>query len=460
MMKTPGFAFLLGAILLSGCSAFKDKPLAPEHAAANFHARSLNDPELRTFLAAHSKRQGWRTGYWDLGSLTLAALYFHPDLDVARAKYAVAEAGKETAGQLPNPTLALAPGNNTTTSGVSPWILGFAFDWPIETAGKRGYRKAQSWQLAEAERYRIASTAWDVRSRVRQALVALQASRDMEKLVRKQLGFQTEVVNLLELQKDAGEVSPYEVSQARIALDNAQLSLCDAERAKADARMLLAQALGIPATGLDSADISFADFSKSPAVPSLGARRQAILNRADLLAALAEYSASQSALQLAVAKQYPDLHIGPGYQLDQTDNKWSLGLGLELPVLQHHRGEVREAEAKREQSAAQFTALQAKVIGDVDWAVTNYQAAAKKIALVDSLRGNLVKQENIVKAMAQAGETSKLNLATTQVELATNELARLEALLKVQQALGQLEDTMQSPAALPESLWAENPRRK
>ena len=36
-------------------------------------------------------------------------------------------------------------------------------------------------------------------------------------------------------------------------------------------------------------------------------RREAILNRADVRGALAEYAASQSALQLEIAKQYADL---------------------------------------------------------------------------------------------------------------------------------------------------------
>ena len=39
----------------------------------------------------------------------------------------------------------------------------------------------------------------------------------------------------------------------------------------------------------------------------------ALLGRSDILSALADYAASQAALQLAVAKQYPDVHLTPGY---------------------------------------------------------------------------------------------------------------------------------------------------
>jgi hypothetical protein len=61
--------------------------------------------------------------------------------------------------------------------------------------------------------------------------------------------------------------------------------------------------------------------------------------------------------------------------------------------------------------------------------------------------------------MIEAGEVAKLDLATAQLELNTNALARLDAETKMQLALGKLEDAMQSPAALPESLWAANPRK-
>ena len=79
-------------------------------------------------------------------------------------------------------------------------------------------------------------------------------------------------------------------------------------------------------------------------------RRQALLNRADVRGALAEYAASQSALQLEIANQYPDVHLGPGYGWNTGnagDNEWTLGVTLDLPVLNHNQGPVAEAKAKR-----------------------------------------------------------------------------------------------------------------
>src|SRR6266496_284584 len=113
------------------------------------------------------------------------------------------------------------------------------------------------------------------------------------------------------------------------------------------------------------------------------AKQCALLTRADLLAALAEYDASETALRLEIAKQYPDLHFNPNYEYDQGANKWRLGVSLELPVLNRNQGPIAEARAKRDETAARFTALQASIIGEIDSAVENYRRALEQIRTLE-----------------------------------------------------------------------------
>jgi hypothetical protein len=69
--------------------------------------------------------------------LTLAAYYYHPDLDVARARSRIARAAIITAGARPNPTLRTAREISANPpNGDSPWILRFTLDLPIESTGK------------------------------------------------------------------------------------------------------------------------------------------------------------------------------------------------------------------------------------------------------------------------------------------------------------------------------------
>jgi outer membrane protein TolC len=456
-----GVSFLVAALALAGCARFHSQPLLPAETAAGMESRSLDDPGLKAFLEKNLGRQltNWPAAKWDFETLTLAAFYYHPSLDVARARWAVAEAGKITAGGRLNPTLNVTPGYNATTFAPSPWFPLAFLDIPIETAGKRGYRIAQAAGLSESARLNIASVAWQVRSGVRRSLAALNAAQEAEVLLREQQGFQAENLGLLERQREAGAVSAFEVSQAGIAADNARLALRDAERQSAEARVQLAEAIGVPASALEGLKFSFQGWGELPGEASVAdARRQALLNRSDILSGLADYAASQAALQLEIAKQYPDVHLQPGYQFDQGDNKWSLGLTVELPVLNQNQGPIAEAKARRAEAAARFNALEAGVLSEIDHAVAGYHAALRKRADADELLARSQKQEQRSRAMLDAGEISKGDLVALRLQLSAAALARLDALVKSQQALVQLEDALQSPLGLPASVWQTAPR--
>ena len=161
--------------MLNPCRGRRLRPLyaAPVIAAAtldDFEARRLDSPEFIDFLGKNAGLDR-PPAAWDLAALTLVAFYYHPDLDVARAQWAAAQAGRITAGERPNPTVGILMGYNATTpaSEITPWIPETALEIPIETAGKRGYRIAQAQNLSEAARLNILSAAWEVRSRLRQA---------------------------------------------------------------------------------------------------------------------------------------------------------------------------------------------------------------------------------------------------------------------------------------------------
>ncbi len=115
------------------------------------------------------------------------------------------------------------------------------------------------------------------------------------------------------------------------------------------------------------------------------ARRHAVTHRADILAALADYAASEERVRLEVAKQYPDIKLGPGYKLDQTVNKWTLGIGFELPILNQHKGAIAEAEGRRAEAAARFFAVQARAIGEIDLALAVYRSARAKADAANAL---------------------------------------------------------------------------
>src|SRR5262245_60911700 len=101
----------LAAALLAGCRHVAPEPLSPAQIADRLEQRTLADPGLRDFIAGQRGRplEPWPHTQWTVDDLTFAALFFSPDLNVARAIADVATAQIGTASERPNPTLSFAP---------------------------------------------------------------------------------------------------------------------------------------------------------------------------------------------------------------------------------------------------------------------------------------------------------------------------------------------------------------
>ena len=463
---TPARLWLCGALpavvgLCGGCAHYQPRPIEPASVLMQLDARTLSDPGLAHAAEPARLAATWPPEAWDLQALTVAALYYHPDLELARASWDFARAGLLTAGERPNPTLAAGPGYNSSTPAgtITPWILNLNLDFTIETAGKRGYRIDQARGVSDAVRFTIASTAWQVRARVRRSLLDLFSATEIAAVLARQRAIQETNVSLLQRQLTAGAISTFEMTQARLILDTIRLALVDAQRQQQDARARLATTIGIPVSALDGIRLGFDQFRTiSGDIPETAATREALLNRADVLSALSAYDASQSALQLEIARQYPDVHLGPGYQMDQGSNKWTLLVPIALPVFSRNRGPIAEAEARRTVAATSVTAVQAAAIGAIDRALAGYKIARDKVSVADQLLDQVRALEATGRAQLAAGDISQLDLGLIQSEVASRELARLEALVQLQQVAGDIEDAMQRPIDLPLNPLPRNPQ--
>jgi outer membrane protein TolC len=165
-----------------------------------------------------------------------------------------------------------------------------------------------------------------------------------------------------------------------------------------------------------------------------------------VLAALADYSAAQSALQLETANQYPNIQVNPAYAWEMGEHRWSLGLTtLQLPILHQNQGPIAEAEAKRREIAVRFEALQFRILGEIDKVHAGVAAVMTKWD--DAEKQIHIQRENLktIQALTKIGETDQLALLGAQLEAAVAERARLDVLVETQQTLNVLEDTLRIP---------------
>jgi hypothetical protein len=214
-------------LALTGCPIHKyhPAPVSTADTLAAYESRSLSTDDLRDFIRtnAHGDVSDWPWHAWDVERLTLAAYFYSPDLDLARANLASAQAAVVTAGARPNPSVGLAAGYESTPDSPYLWNIDFAL--PIETAGKRGYRVLEAKQSTGAVRISLAETAWQVRMKVRSALLAyLNAQKQVDALKREEEA-RVAKLHLLESRLNAGEIARPEVTVARLDVFNLRLTL-------------------------------------------------------------------------------------------------------------------------------------------------------------------------------------------------------------------------------------------
>jgi outer membrane protein TolC len=461
LTKLYWWSALVSGGLLVGCAHYKAQPIVPRDTAASLRARSLSDEGLREFFETNrpGSAQDWPRRSWDLDGLVMAAFYYHPSLEVARADWGLAQAGIRTASARPNPNLSVVP---TFSKGVannfSPWAVTASVDVPVETAGKRGRRIEQAEHLSESARLNIATTAWQIRSKVRSALLDYVASAARAGLLAEQASLQEQIVQRLTQQLNAGAVGAGEIMAGRAALAKTRADMADTKRQLAGAQVRLADSIGVPAATLDGVSVAF-DLTKIPAAEAVApaeVREAALHSRTDILGALAEYAATESALRLEIAKQYPDVHLSPGYgwnQQNEGDSQWQLGLTVDLPVLNQNQGPIAEAEARRKATAARFIALQASVISEIDGALAIYGASGSNLAALQTLVAAKRAQRDVTAAQRQAGAADRLELASAELDFKTAALAEFDARVQMQQAVGALEDAVQRPLELPKAVY-------
>jgi outer membrane protein, heavy metal efflux system len=456
MLKRQVYSFAGAALLLAGagCATYHPVPLSAADNAQAIEARSLQDPRLQAFVAAARVSSTDTAGSeWDLTTLTLAGLYYHPTLDLARANVAEAQAGVISARQRPNPSLsfedlAFTPG----AAASAAWTIAPTINFLIETAGKRDKRSAEASAQLRAARAELAGAAWQVRGGVRDALIEVWASERRLDLLRSRLEGQEQLVGLFKSRVEAGEDPALELARERTNRNQLKVAVADADRLKTAARAQLAAAVGVPLAALDGIQLNFRRIDGSEqnaqeeaALSGNELWQEALVERSDVQASLAEYAAAESALALEIANQYPNLTLGPGYSWDAGQHRYLLLPGADLPLFNQNQGAIAQARARREQAAARFTGLQTQIIDTIDAVSANYQGAMRTLAAADALLSDEQDRERQTQRFFQAGEIERAALLSVQVERITAEQSRLDAFVQHQQALAALEDALQHP---------------
>lgn len=404
------------AAFLGACSTPAPPPTDPAGALQSLQSRRLDDTRLRQFI--ESVRPG-ADDSWDLDRLCLAALYFHPDIPLARSGLDLAAAEAQTASSHPLPGFMATLGRGAGGAlAASPWIAGAAIDVLVQSPDRRKARLAAADAGVIAARAALDQTAWQVRARVAAALLGLWSSAQRGRIGQEQLALQEERLAFVQRRLAAGESSREELRREQEQLAQLRLTLVQTEADRARAHVDLAEAIGVPEIALGPAEAATSVFARPPElsaqVTSPEVRAQALQTRADLRGARARLDAAQAQLQEQAARRWPDLHLGPGYLFDQGSNKYELTLGLDWPTAAE--GLLAEAIARRNQAAQRLIAAQAGLLAQLERSAAAWRSAERERGAADTLRERTQQAEAAAQARFAAGALDHVALLAVRID--------------------------------------------
>ncbi len=443
--------------ILGGCNflQYTAKPIEPVLNAVKFEAKNPAGDAFNQYLISN----GYSADHlplktWGVDELTYCALFFHPSLDVARAQWRAAESAELAAAERPIPNLnANVARSNQANEDIKPFAFGLSIDIPIETANKREIRIENARHLSQAAKLEIAQTAWQLRNQVVQSFNEYQFNQQQIKLLTEEQMRRQEIVDIYQKRVSLGAASNVELSTVKLQLQTTTSELNTANQNKLVLQSKLASNLGLPLGKVSEMNLA-SDSVDQPSqlnpvmttdVQAGDLQTSALLNRLDIRIALERYAAAEAKLKLEIAKQYPDLVISPGYAYEFGDRIWSLGLSGLLTLLNKNKVGIAEATQLREVEAAQFNALQAKVIAEAN--ISSTQVAQANLAL-DNQHKLLSEQQNNTQRMMRrfsAGEIDRLELTYAKLENNVAEKSVALAYFQLKTALNQLENTLQKP---------------
>jgi CRISPR system Cascade subunit CasA len=435
MSKTSCFKIALVALpVLAGCVHYEARPAAPERFTAAYDARRLEPPT---------------GGVWTDDALLSAAIARSPNLQQAALAYRSAVAAAKAARTPPPTSLALVAEYSKDAGGTTPWLYSGLFDIPLDFGGRRSTRLDSADLAALQALYDYAEAIWTVRTAIVHAHIDRLAADRQVTLAQAALALRQDRAAKLELRIRSGE-------DARPAGITAQTELAAAERKLRDVQVLRVQADGALAKALGLSEGAVRDLRLSPlpdALPAPAAgdlatwRQEAALRRRDILRAVADYDIAEQNLRLEVARQYPDIHIGPGYTFERGQHKIPFDLTLVLPPRDLNQANIRSAEAKRAEAGAKLDAAQAGVLNTVDQASASLAGAGAGLRLaMDKDLPTARRAAEAARRSAAQGELDRTDQEAAEAAALDAEIASIDAWRTAWTAAADLEDALRRPS--------------
>lgn len=278
----------------------------------------------------------------------VVALFYNPELRIARLEAGVAMANRDTAGLWEDPVFGFDGAEIISPS--APFEFGLMGSLTIPISGRLEVEKDRANAAYDTQLRTLVDAEWQTRADLRNAWARWTAITERSALLANITGELEHINEIATHLEVAGELNRIEHRLLRIELADLQLQSTELEVQLIEAETDLVEILGVTP---DTA----ARFL--PAFPSVfittvdDITARLIDSNTELAVHFAAYQTAEDTLRLEIKKQFPDIVIGSGYGTEFNDHRVMFGLSIPIPILNANRAAIAEAQAKREVVRAQ-----------------------------------------------------------------------------------------------------------
>ncbi|MCA8969937.1 MAG: TolC family protein [Planctomycetes bacterium] len=368
-------------------------------------------------------------------------LEFGPGITAARNELARLEVIAEAGPRRPNPNLSGGP---------------LALDGPgLTGALRRGVQATLSLALPlfgrigaarDVDEAEVVASRVALEARVLDDVYALRkdwidlvlATRELE-LTEAAVRITQRIVQRTSIMVAEGVANGIDLRTAEIDLNEASVERARTRRRILQIRGAIATRIGLPLSVTDHVDT--ADM---PALDTAGAAVDTVTTPAlsrehpKLRELAARYEVSEQKLRLEVARQYPDITLGPNYEREGKTDRYGLSLGISLPLFDQNQRAIADAKAERTAARSRYVAAMRQLQTGIDRDHARLTLAREELTAATEQKRAVTSLRALARTSLEEGTIEPwryLDALRRFISVARNELVALRAIYDAELAL-------------------------
>jgi NodT family efflux transporter outer membrane factor (OMF) lipoprotein len=458
--RTTLFAVLTIAVALPGCTVGPDYHGAPDVANGATHASAFVRAPANVVTSTHAPNRWWESlGDPQLNALIDQALANNQDLHAAQARLreSRAQLQQQRAAETPKVTADAAAlrmrepdlsglqssqqstSNSTSSAGQTAqsgstsqgrgplqfYTAGFDASWEIDIFG--GTRRAIESASAQAEAVDadLADTQVSLAAEVAQAYIDLRSQQQRLALANRSAELEQKTLELIRQQRARGVVPDADVERQTTQVENTKANLIPLDEQITESLDQLAVLTGHAPGALDNELSAPAPLPALPASVAVDDPAALLKQRPDIRAAERRLAASNAQIGQHTADLFPKVTMlgfigstagNPGHVFRKSAVTWLGAPYLQWDVLDfgRTRGAIRQAEAGRDEAAANYTQTVLGALQDANNALSRYGHQRDSVERLEQIEASANRSASLMHQRYEAGASSMIDLLDTE----------------------------------------------